>query len=161
MKRSLIIVGLALMLLVSGNGLLYSQRGMGVMPDSTRMGMKKGMPGMQMHGMRQNAVPMHIRGMRHGMCQMPMNNAGMRHMGPGNMMLESIPNVTEKQKKDIADLQMKQQDEMKKLRDEMTAKMQTMRDTHRKNMMNILTDEQKKFLESKAPKADTPPVTTK
>ena len=34
--------------------------------------------------------------------------------GTGKMMLESIPNVTETQKKEIAELLQKQQDDMKK-----------------------------------------------
>jgi len=200
MKRSVIIIGMSLMLMASGNGLITAQRGMGGMSDTTRMGMKRGMPGMQMHAMRQNADSaqmceamkdmgrMHMRGegmmpmnagMRHmrnpGMMRMhnpgmrPMegrgmrntDNAGMRQMGPGMMMLESIPNVTEKQKKEITDLRLKQQAEMQKLREESAAKMKAMRETHSKNMMNILTDEQKKFLESKRVKAETPPATTK
>ena len=161
MKRSLIIVGIALMLMVSGNGLLNAQQGMGVMRDSTRMGMRGGMPGMKMHDMRQNVRPMQRQGARHGMGQMPMNNPGMKNMGPAMMMLESIPNVTEKQKKEIADLQLKQQNEMKQLREEMTAKMQSMRETHRNNMMNLLTDEQKKFLESKSVRTERPPVPEK
>lgn len=101
------------------------------------------------------------RGMRgaEGRTEMRGHDRGGR--GHGEHMLESIPNITEKQKKDITDLQVKQQDEMKKFRDEMSAKMQSMRDSHRKNIMSILTDEQKKFIESKQPKATTPPATTK
>ncbi len=159
MKRSGIIIGISLMLIVSGNGIITAQHGMGGMRDTTRMGMKKGMQGMQMHGMRQmhnpQMRPMEGRGMRHA------DRPGMRQMGPGMMMMESIPNVTEKQKKEIADLRVKQQSEMQKLREESAAKMQTMRETHRKNMMNILTDEQKKFLEAKTVKTDTPPAKTK
>ena len=156
MKRSVIIIGISLMLMVSGNGLITAQRGMQGMMDTTRMGMKRGMPGMQMHGMRQNADSAQMCEAMKGMGQMHM-----RQMGPGMMMLESIPNVTGKQKKEIADLRVKQQDEMQKLREESAAKMKTMREIHMENMMNILTDEQKKFLEAKTVKAETPPAKTK
>ncbi len=62
----------------------------------------------------------------------------------------------------VADLQVKQQEEMKKLREETAAKMQSLRDAHKKAMENLLTDEQKKFIESKQvkPAAAPAPVTT-
>ena len=69
-------------------------------------------------------------------------------MGQGRRLLESIPNVTENQKKLIADLTKKHLDEMKKLREEMSSKMQSLMDSHKKDMLSILTDEQKKFIES-------------
>jgi hypothetical protein len=81
--------------------------------------------------------------------------------GHGDYMLESIPNVTEKQKKDIADLKKKQRDEMKVVRDDMSARMQTMRDSYKKNMMSILTDEQKEFIESKKPESKAAPAKAK
>jgi len=51
---------------------------------------------------------------------------------------------------------------MKKLREETAAKMQSLRDAHKKAMENLLTDEQKKFIESKQvkPAAAPAPVTT-
>ena len=124
-------------------------------------GMRGGMgmgPGMD-RGMRGLMVPGPMGGMRRGMGNNDRNGWG--PMNAGRLMMESIPNVTEKQKQEIADLRLKQQDEMKKFREEMVAKMQTMRETHRKNMLNILTDEQKKFLESKQEKTNTPPAPTK
>ena len=63
--------------------------------------------------------------------------------------INNIPNLTEKQKNDIAELRTKQQQEMQKLRDESANKMQLMRDAHRKKMLDLLTDEQKKYVESR------------
>jgi hypothetical protein len=81
-----------------------------------------------------------------------------RQFGPGRMMLESIPNVTEKQKKEITDLMTKQREEMTKFRDEMQAKMKEMRESQRKSMLSILTDEQKKFIEPGTPKTPSVPA---
>jgi hypothetical protein len=81
-----------------------------------------------------------------------------RQSGPGRMMLESIPNVTEKQKKEISDLMVKQREEMTKFRNEMQAKMKEMRESHRNSMLNILTDEQKKFIEQGSSKTPTAPA---
>jgi hypothetical protein len=83
-----------------------------------------------------------------GMGQMGAGPMGMNPMRPGMMMLERIPNLTDKQKKEIADLRQSQQAEMKKLQDEMASKMQTMREGHRKKVLNLLSDEQKKAIES-------------
>ena len=102
---------------------------------------------------------------------------GMRHMAPGDrighgggrpgmrnaphgMMIDSIPGLTEEQKKEFADLKQKHQaemqkfnedmqkfrDEMQKLRQEMQAKMKEFRESHMSEMMNILNDEQKESL---------------
>ena len=111
------------------------------------MGMMRGMrPGMRngMEGMR----PGMGMGMRRGMGSMPGDSTGWMPMGPGRRMLESIPNVTENQKKQITELMTKHQDEMKKLQEEMSSKMQSLMDSHKKDMLNILTDEQKKYIES-------------
>lgn len=112
-------------------------------------GMRNGMgrgPGME-KGMRGRMAPGTMGGMRRGMGNI--DRYGLGPMNTQRLIMESIPNVTEKQKKEIADLRLNQQDEMKKFREEMAVKMQTMRETHRKSVLNILTDEQKKFLESK------------
>ena len=79
---------------------------------------------------------------------MPGDSTGWLPMGPGRRMLESIPNVTENQKKQITDLINKHQDEMKKLQEEMSSKMQSLMDSHKKDMLNILTEEQKKYIET-------------
>jgi len=112
-------------------------------------------------------------GMRGGMGHMPMNGKGMRPMRdmramgpvrpmlPERMISESLPNVTEKQKKDIADLRLKQQEEMKKLREETDAKMKTLRDSHKEAVLKLLTEEQKKFIESKQVMPAAAPVPAK
>jgi Spy/CpxP family protein refolding chaperone len=113
-------------------------RGTG-MTRGMRPGMRNGMAGMH-QGMGM--------GMRRGMGSMPGDSIGWMPMGPGRRMLESIPNVTENQKKQITELMKKHQDEMKKLQEETLSKMQSLRDSHKKDMLNILTDEQKKYIES-------------
>lgn len=73
------------------------------------------------------------------------------HRGSGWQMpgriLTDIPNLTDKQKKDIADLRDQHQTEMKKFREETNAKMNEMRDSFRNKVKDLLTDEQKKYLE--------------
>jgi len=125
-----------------GNGMM---RGMG---PGMRHEMMRGMgPGMR-YGMMRGMDSRMGFGMMRGMGRMPLDSIGWIPMGQGRRILESIPNVTEKQKSQIEDLIKKQQDEMKKLREEMTAKMKSMMASHRKDILNILTDEQKKFIKS-------------
>jgi hypothetical protein len=124
------------------------------------MGMMRGMrPGMRngMEGMHQGMGM----GMWRGDGSLPGDSIGWMPMGPGRRMLESIPNVTENQKKQITDLINKHQDEMKKLREEMFSKMQNIMESHKKDMLNILTDEQKKYIESGEIKAGTLPESGK
>jgi Spy/CpxP family protein refolding chaperone len=73
------------------------------------------------------------------------------------MMLQSIPNVTENQKKQIEDLTKKDREEMRKLREEMTSKMKDLRASHRKEILNILTPAQKKFFESEQDRKSSDP----
>lgn len=68
--------------------------------------------------------------------------------------IADIPNLTDKQKKEIADLRQQYRDEMVKFRDEIKSKFQGMRESHRKEIMNLLTDEQKRFLESGSDKTN-------
>jgi hypothetical protein len=76
---------------------------------------------------------------------------------PGPAGIESIPNLTDKQKKDIADLRQKQTAEVKKIREDSMTRIKTLQDEHRKKIMSLLTDEQKKYLEGipGAPAPDT------
>lgn len=81
--------------------------------------------------------------------------------GPGMRMLDRIPGLTDKQKKEISDLRQKQANEMQKLRSDMQQKMKEMRDSHRKDVMNILNDDQRKWLEENSqmmPKPPEPPA---
>jgi hypothetical protein len=141
------------------------------MPDSIPMrgmrhGMERGMimqggwgwmgPGPMMHRMPGGMGPGPMMGrMRGGMRPMPMDR--MEQPGWGMRMLENIPNLTDKQKKDMAGLRQKHQDEMKKLRDEMSSKMKSLRDAQKAKVMELLTPEQKKWVEENTPKA---PVST-
>lgn len=141
--------------------------------DSVRMGgMHRGMGPMQMNRMDRFMCPMCMMCSRNrpgGMYQFPgmgrmghgmgmmsprmgMNMApGFRHQAPGMRAMENIPNLTDKQKKDIADLKGKQQAEMEKFRIDMQSKMKEMREAHRVKVMSILTDEQKKWVEENTP----------
>ena len=80
---------------------------------------------------------------------------------PGMRMLDRIPGLTDNQKKEIADLRQKQADEMQKLRSDMQQKIKEMRDSHRKNILNILNDDQKKWLEENTPVRPQPSETPK
>jgi hypothetical protein len=121
-----------------------------------------GMRGNMWQGQRQGMRGMSpdFRMQRGMMRPMAMNHQGMGPMGPAGMIMESLPNVTEKQKKDIADLRQKQMDEMKKFREETDAKIKAMRESNKTRMMNILTDEQKKFIETKTGNKTAPATTT-
>jgi len=66
--------------------------------------------------------------------------------------MENIPNLTDQQRKDIADLRQKQKDEMQKLKGEVQKKLESLRESHKTKVMNLLNDEQKKWLEMNAPK---------
>jgi hypothetical protein len=172
MKRVGIIIGFFLVLLIAGNGCNNFRHHRREMKESSGMdGMRWGHdlrhfgPMWNMHGrMAQGLRNERMRGMGPGMGMMRTGRPGMGMMrgtgpmpmdslswmpaGPGKRILESIPNVTENQKKQIEDLIKKQQDEMVKFREEMSAKMKNLRDSHRNDILNILTDEQKKFVQS-------------
>jgi hypothetical protein len=121
-------------------------------------GMRRGRAMGEMNGAGRGMGPGQMNGMGRGMGPDRMNGApgrqpmAMNRMGRGNMgngiMMGNIPNLTEKQRTDIADLRKQQLDEMNKLRDDMNEKMQNLRETHRKKVMNLLTAEQKKAFES-------------
>jgi hypothetical protein len=188
MKRTVQLTGLLLMLLLVCNIPLSAQRGMRGAADTTRMkhmwmasdtlhrqemGNRTWMEPGRMDHMRQFTGHRNMygmgRGMRPGMgFDMRRGNRPMwgdsisgRQFGPGMMMLGSIPNVTEKQKKEITDLMTKQRDEMKKLREEMQTRMKALRDSHKKSILSILTDEQKKFIESRSGNITPAPEKTK
>ena len=112
------------------------------------------MPG---YGMRRGFGPGPNYGMRRGMGQAWMDQTWRHGMGMNRPLLDMIPNLTEKQKKEIADLRQQQQDEMKKLREEMSAKVQSLREAHRTRILNLLTGEQKKWLEENTPKLNNLP----
>jgi len=76
---------------------------------------------------------------------------GQRGFGPGPGILESIPDLTEKQKKDIDVLREKQRQEMTKLREETAAKAKTLQESHHKKILELLNDDQKKYLEQQKP----------
>jgi len=78
--------------------------------------------------------------------QLPTNSALSEPIGSGGIFIDNIPNVTEKQKKEYADLQKKQQEEMAKMRSEMAAKIKSTIEAQRSKMMNLFTNEQKKYI---------------
>jgi hypothetical protein len=100
-------------------------------------------------------------GMMRGMERMPMDSIGFMPFGTGRRLLESIPNVTDNQKKQMEDIIKKRNDDLKKLREETFSKMKDIVAANRKEMLNVLTDDQKKFLESERGKATPSDVTKK
>jgi len=177
MKRSSTIIGLLLVILIAGNGchnirnekrdikengkmirmrvgqMFRHNRAMPDMHGRMFQGMRPGMMGEMGPGMRNGMAGMRRgmgmgMGMRRGIGSMRGDSTEWMPMGPGRRMLESIPNVTENQKNQITELMKKHQDEMKKLQEEMSFKMQSLMDSHKKDMLNILTDDQKKFIET-------------
>lgn len=104
--------------------------------------MAEGRGGMMMHGMRRGMYGMMPGGMA------GMDSTGIMPFGLGRRMMQSIPNVTDSQKKQIEDLIKKHQDEIKQLHEEMAAKMKTIMTSQRTDILNVMTDEQKKYLEN-------------
>jgi hypothetical protein len=177
MKRNLTIIGLLLVLLIAGDACHNIRRERRNMKESGKMIRMRighnlrryremyGMHGMMGQGMRNGMMrgmgPRMGFGMMRGMDRMPKDSTGWTSMAPGIRMLESIPNVSENQKKQIEDLTKKNMDEIKKLREEMFSKMQGIRDSQRKEVLNVLTDEQKKFLESRGNRLNALPEKAK
>lgn len=158
MKNSGKITGMVLVLCMLFSLSLSAQPGMrGMKSDST--GMNRSMCPMCCPvacNMKQQA--MNMRYMGHGMHGMPpgmgRNSMGKKHPGMGNRQpapgirfMENIPNLTDKQKKDLIDLRLKQKEEMQKLKGEIQKKMIDLRESHKTNVLSILTDEQKKWLD--------------
>jgi hypothetical protein len=143
MKRLVKIMMMTMVLAIAVTSVMNAQRGMrGQMADSAWKG-RQGEYFRQQREMTPDSGRMH-----HGMWQMPMY----RHypgfpQGPAMRRFELIPNLTEKQIKEIADLRQKQQAEMQKLREDNFARSKALRDAHHKKMMELFSDEQKKYLE--------------
>ncbi|MGC1389729.1 MAG: hypothetical protein WA816_01720 [Bacteroidales bacterium] len=177
MKRNLTVIGILLVFLIAGNGCHNPWHDRSEMKESgkmirMRMGHNlrhfremSGMRGMMGQGMRNGMMrgmgPRMGFGIMEGMRRMQMDSIGYMPMAPGRRIMESIPNVTENQKKQIEDLTKKHFDEMKKLREEMYSKMQNIIDSQRKEVLNILTDDQKKYLVSRGNKLSPVPEKTK
>ena len=140
----------------------------GMRPGMMHHGMRGMAPGMMQPGMRGMGRGGMRDGMQGGMCQCPMmqgmmpKGMSMQHSGMGmssgmqgmmhqRMIMENIPDLTDKQKKDIAVMRIDQQTEMKKMREDMQSKMKAMRETQRTNIEKLLTPEQKKWLDENAP----------
>jgi hypothetical protein len=172
MKKSIKTAGILLILAVTCAFSVNAQRGMRGAPDSLRI--NRPMSGYGRHqpvcncmrdmGDMRNMGNMRgmgdMRGMR-GMREFQGDHFGMRPPMDGRMRIESIPDLTEKQKSDISALREKQQAEMKKLRDEFTAKMQALRTDQRMKVTDLLTDEQKKQLEAAGSGTNTVPPKAK
>lgn len=124
-------------------------RGMGHMGPMWPMGRMFGM-----HRMAPFGPPTGMGMWRRPYMMFPGMNAGpgMRGGGMGMRFLDNIPNLTDKQKKDIADLKQKQQDEMQKFRSDMQARTKEMRESYRSKLRGLLNDEQKKWFDENSPK---------
>lgn len=132
---------------------MFQGRQFGMMRDM-RQGRGPGMIGMDQR--MKSPMMQHDMGfgMRGNMERMPMDSTNWMSPAPGRRILESIPNVTDSQKKQIEDLMKKQQDDMNKLREEMSAKMKEIMTSHKKDMLNILTADQKKFIENRSGRSE-------
>jgi hypothetical protein len=152
-------------------------RAMNGRPDSMRMRMRGMRPGMGPFGMEQMhpyMFPGQGFGMRGWMWSGPWAGRMWRGFGPGwnwspmpgrgmwsfrrdstgpwqhrpeMWMFGNIPGLSDRQKKDIEDLRRKQQDEMKKFREDLMAKMKSLRESNHEKIMELLTPEQKKWVE--------------
>jgi hypothetical protein len=153
MKSSIKITTILLAVIISASSCSHFHK--------NRKEFRQGPPGMERFGM--------MHGMRNGYFRGGQWGGNFRggpgfdfrgHFGPGMMgnpvfgqqmqgmrRMESIPNLTDKQKKEIADLRSQQMEEMRKFSEDNMAKMQSMMAEHKKNLMNILTDDQKKYLD--------------
>jgi hypothetical protein len=102
-----------------------------------------------MRGMRPDREHGQMNSMRRGMENIPMDS-----MRRGNMreerMMGTMPALTEKQRKEIAELRQKQQEELNQLRREMSSKMNSLVQAQHDKVMELLTPEQKKYIESQA-----------
>jgi hypothetical protein len=86
---------------------------------------------------------------------MDMPHMGMRHFRSDSAWMKQhgpqgfagIPSLTDKQREQIRDLRQKQQEEMDRFRNVMEDKMRTMREQNRQKIMELLTPEQKKWVE--------------
>ena len=168
MKRGITITGIIVAVLLTATGCDHFHRGINGTFDHAAMrrhyrSMDNRRPGMtgrryhawngrQMYGRnRQGNMP----GMRGGFGMHQGNRSGWANgpmayadRGFGGRLMDRIPNLTDKQRKEIADLRLKQMTEMDKIREESFAKMQALREENRSAVMNLLTDDQKKSLES-------------
>ncbi|MGB8489957.1 MAG: hypothetical protein WCE64_02775 [Bacteroidales bacterium] len=117
-----------------------NRSGMGMMNHRMYQGAGFGMRHPYMHGYYGG-------GMDRRMNPMWGSDIGMARPYGGMRMFENIPGLTDKQKTEIEDLRANQQAEMQKLRDQMSDKMAALRKSHRENIMNILTPDQKKWVE--------------
>ena len=71
----------------------------------------------------------------------------MMRRNPGMRMMESIPNLTDKQKEEMTKLREENMAKMQKIRDEQQKQVKEIRDSHSEKVKSILTDEQKKWVE--------------
>ncbi|MFZ0280472.1 MAG: hypothetical protein WAL29_02385 [Bacteroidales bacterium] len=102
--------------------------------------------------MRRGMVPGWWGPMGRGMDSTMRNRMRRDGMGINGNLPERIPNLTDNQKTAIEKIRADNQAEMKKFRDETSAKMKSMREKHRETIMDQLTPEQRKWVESNVPK---------
>jgi hypothetical protein len=62
--------------------------------------------------------------------------------------IERLPGLTDEQREELNNIRQKQLDEMRKFREENLQRMEKFREENRKRMLDILTPEQRKWIES-------------
>jgi hypothetical protein len=122
-----------------------------------RRGMRQGMEQGQMGEMRRGMNQGQMNGMERNMGTMPMDSMRGGNMGHERTM-GIMPALSEKQRKEIAELRQKQQEELNKLRREMSAKINALIQDQRDKVMELLTPEQKKFFETHKAIAEPAPA---
>ena len=80
-----------------------------------------------------------------------MDRPGRLYQGRQGYIHDNIPGITGDQKEKIRELMEKNRSEMSKLREETASAMREMREKHRERLSEILTPEQKEWLESVNP----------
>ena len=150
MKRIVKFAGaVAVIFLVTATA-VSAQRGMrgtpAQKPDTTNMKAFRGSgPGQQFQapGFRPNMMAQPGRPGMRGINQP--NGRGMGVRSP-EMRILQIPGLTENQKKELAYLNLKQTENIQKIREDMAAELKKVREDHKKAVESILTEEQKKTL---------------
>jgi hypothetical protein len=152
---------------LSGLFLVVALTGMGCRHAGSRLEERFGHFRMSRHENAMEYRHMRNMDMRRGM---EMRRDRMQGRGPGEMFpgsrdgglmrFDRIPGLTDAQRKEMTDLRLKHMQDMDKFREETFAKMQDLREKNRKEMMNILTPEQQKSLESSSSRSESAPPST-
>lgn len=137
-------------------------------PDSVRMRIDRGIMGpyryaperdirdFGMYGMRRGQYPGMREGYGRGQFRMDryypgrdrIQRAPVPRAGIDRPYIERLPGLTDKQREELNNLRQKQFEDMRRFREENLQRMEKFREENRKRMMDVLTPEQRKWIES-------------